>query len=263
MLVEDEPCGLMLAPGCTVSAVISVRALAVVGGGSSSCCSQRSRPWAPNASKTELDMQIFMYAFQQATSVLCIWRIRWLHVETGRPNDRDTLLFHCPPPVSLPLLSECVYVLNECVRVRWQPASHCPIIPAALTLCILWGFLLMRQRVREKKKGRKKRWRNKRRGRLKKSLSWAQNCCRSAKSQQSWTIVCVCVCVLTRVPAVNSLLGAAYRQATVQERVRHLDLDACECDDGGWCYCDFIRVRWMRASALWVRIYLLPYIVTE
>ncbi len=45
--------------------------------------------------------------------------------------------------------------------------------------------------------------------------------------------VCVCVCVLPCVPAVSSPLGAAYLQSTVQERVCHLDLDVCECDDGG------------------------------
>lgn len=27
-------------------------------------------------------------------------------------------------------------------------------------------------------------------------------------------------------------LGAAYLRSTVQERVCHLDLDVCECDDG-------------------------------
>lgn len=51
--------------------------------------------------------------------------------------------------------------------------------------------------------------------------------------------MCVCVCVLTRLPAVNSLLGAAYLRSTVQERVCHLDLDVCESDDGAPCYCDF------------------------
>lgn len=105
------------------------------------------------------------------------------------------LTFPLPPPVSLPLLSECVYVLYECVRVRWQPASHCPIIPAALTLCILWGFLLMRERVREKKKGKKKDgetreeedwrevWAEHRTGVKEQKVNRAEQSC-----------VCVCVC---------------------------------------------------------------------
>lgn len=70
--------------------------------------------------------------------------------------------------------------------------------------------------------------------------------------------------MLTRVPAENSLLGAAYRQSTVQERVCHVDLDVCECDDDvGWWYCDFIRVSWIHVDVMRVRTDSLPYIVEQ
>lgn len=165
-------------------------------------------------------------------------------METGCPDDRDTLLFHCPhpnqcclPPLSVGVCVCTLWVFVRRVRVRWQPASHCPIIPAPLTLCILLGFLLMRERVREN--GRQETsWRNRekrrRRRRTGESLSRAQKWCKSTKTLQTWTIVCVLPCV----PMVNSPLGAAYLQSTVQERV---------CQFGFEC----LRVWRWRAMLLW------------
>lgn len=194
----------------------------------------------------------------------CIWRMWWHHVETGRPDGRDTLLFHCPhPPSSFSPAPfwVCVFSLWVCVmrvRVRWQLASHCPIIPAPLTLCILWGFLLMRERVRAwNKRWVRKEMEEHEKRRTGESLErTGVKVEKLNRSEQS----CVCFSVF---PQWIPPLGAAYLQSTVQERVCHLDLDVCERDDEGWCYCDFVRVHWMRANALWTRIYLLPYIVTE
>lgn len=55
----------------------------------------------------------------------------------------------------------------------------------------------------------------------------------SQKDLNKRAFVCLCmyVCVLTCVPAVNSLLGAAYLHSR-QEKVCPLVLDVCECDDG-------------------------------
>lgn len=75
------------------------------------------------------------------------------------------LPFLAPDRLSLFFLLLCVCSVWACVvrvRVRWQPASHCPIIPAPLRVCFLWCFLLWGrepQRNRGKRKaGKMKEW---------------------------------------------------------------------------------------------------------
>lgn len=189
-----------------------------------------------------------MCAFLQALLVLCVQRRWWPHLETGHPDDWDTLLFHCSSSaptssVSLVFLLVCECPLWVCVirvRVRWQPASHCPIIPAPLTLCILWCFLLWgREPERNRGKsraGKEKKWC---RGFGESLRAKVAKSTKTLQSQQS--------CALPHVPMVNSLQGPAYLQSTVQERVCPLDFDVCECDGG---HCDFIKVYRMYAIAL-------------
>lgn len=177
--------------GCQLSFPSGALQLLLEDSSSSCCLMLRKQDWTCKCS--------WMLS-NKPPLVLCIWRMWWLHVETGRPNDWDTLLFHCPH------LLVSLLLLSECVRVQWQPASHCPIIPAALTLRILWGFLLMSKRLREKK--RVKMERNEKRGELKKV--WAEQRIgvkvqKVNRSEQS----CVCVCVLTHVPALNSPSGSS------------------------------------------------------
>lgn len=76
------------------------------------------------------------------SSMIRMW---WLNVKTGRPSDQYTSLFHRPFPLQL-LLCGCVCALYVYAEFWWQPASHCPIIPAPRTLFILWGFLPGRER---------------------------------------------------------------------------------------------------------------------
>lgn len=193
---------------------------------------------------------MFTYAFQQSTSVLPIKRKWWLHVETGCPNDRDTLLFHLPPALRqccLPLLSVSVYniTMSMCYACEGSvtacfPLSYhsCPThtlhpvrLPANKRERESQGEREVRKRAGETRKGRGGGG-----GGLEKVRAEHRSGVKLQKVRSEQLFVLPCV------PMVSSPLGAAYLQSTVQERVCHLDLDGCECDGGGWCYCDFITV---------------------
>lgn len=140
------------------------------------------------------------------------------------------------PPTPPSLLSVCVCELYECVLCVWglgdSLPSHCPIIPAPLTLCILWDFLLTRERVRDKKKGKKRDGgtRKEEEEDWRKSALRTQSWFRSTVTTDLNNCVCVCCPVFPQwIPRWEQLIC----RSTVQERVCHLDLDVCEYDDGG------------------------------
>lgn len=129
-----------------------------------------------------------------------------------------------------------MYVLTvgcvRCRRFQWPPASHCHIIPAPLTLSILLGFLLTSDRVRVKGIDQKKKAGGT--GGLVEVWVEHWNCVKVLKltNLNNW-----CVCCLAfpwRTP-----LGAAYLHSAAQERVCHWIFDVFECNDEGWCCCDF------------------------
>lgn len=64
----------------------------------------------------------------------------WHHLETGHPDCWDALFSTTPIQLCLPLCFGFVYTFCVSVCVQWQLASHCPIIPAPLTLRILCKF---------------------------------------------------------------------------------------------------------------------------
>lgn len=158
---------------------------------------------------------MFTYAFQQSTSVLPINRKPWLHVETGCPNDRDTLLFHLPPALHhccLPLLSVRVYniTMSMCYACEGSVTACFPLSYHSCPTHTLHPVRLpanKRERESGRTGGEKKSWRNTkrtRRRRIGESQSWAQKWCKTTKSQ-IWTAVCVALCSHGELPAGRSL----------------------------------------------------------
>lgn len=183
----------------------------------SSCCYHRNRSWPSKAfKKTGLDCSPSLKCSFSPTNKPPQSSVSGGYDDFMWKQDvpvTETPYFSIAPPRFSPApFWVCVCTLSVCCTCEGSvtAASHCPIIPAPLTLCILWGFLLMRQRVREKMKGKKRDGETRKRGGLEKV--WAEQ--RSGvkvqklnRSEQSCMCVCVCVALCSRseFPAGSSL----------------------------------------------------------